>query len=99
MPDVSNVGGHALVFPAGAAQDERLGGMSGGRTEEELLDARLAVGQAVAEKAEAASEAWIGRFGEVRRRVESIVDRHARARAQTQIRIHERRAPAVGGDR
>jgi hypothetical protein len=80
MAEVLHVGRHGLVVPAAAAEQEAPLGQERGRAQEELLDARFAVGQPVAEKAQVAGEARIGLDGMVGAR-----DR-ARCRSGTQSR-------------
>ena len=61
MPDVPHVRRHRLVFPAVAADEETAVGKPRRRVEEEFFDARLAVGQAVAEEGEVGGEARLRR--------------------------------------
>ncbi len=66
--------------------------------EEELLDARLAVGKAVAEERQVGLEGGFGRHGVMRRGVEGIVDRHAAACAERLVGRDDRRPSAIGED-
>ena len=92
VADVAHVRRHRLVVPAVAAEQEAPLGQARGRLEEELLDPRLAVGQAVAEEARSAAKRGSGGDRVVGRRVERVVDRHAAPRAEAPRR---RRPPAA----
>ena len=61
VAEVAHVGRHRLVVPAAAAEQEAPLRQQRRRAQEELLDPRLAVRQPVAEEAEVAVEARIGR--------------------------------------
>ena len=52
------------------------------RAQEELLDSRLTIGQAIAEKPELALEARVGRDRMMRRGIQRVVNRNAIARAE-----------------
>ena len=64
--------------------------------QEEFLHPRLPVRQPVAEEGEIAANRGSGAHREVRGRIERVVDRHARRRAEATIGIHHRRAAAIG---
>ena len=56
MAEPDDVGRAMLVVPAGAAEQEALRRQRSGRPQEEFLDARLPVGQPVAEKSQIGSD-------------------------------------------
>ena len=69
-----------------------------GGLEEEGVDPRLAVRHPVAEKAQRAGEARVGRLREVGVGIERVVDRHAAAGAQMPVGADHRIAAAIGAD-
>ena len=96
MAEAPHVRRHRLVLPAGAAQQEAPLRQQPRRRQEEFLDARLAVGQPVAEKAEIARETRVRRHRMMRRGVEPVVDGHAAPRPQRLIGSDDGRPPAIG---
>ena len=96
VSDVRDVRRHRLVVPAVAAEQEAAVRRRGRRAEEELVDARLAVGQPVGEEGEIAREARLRRLGVMGGRIERVVDRHALARPERCVGRHHRIAAAVG---
>jgi hypothetical protein len=96
VSDVADVGGHRFVVPAVAAEQEATVGHGAGGLEEELVDARLAVGDAVREEREIGDEAGLGRGLEVGVGIERVVDGDAEAGAERLVAAHHRIAAAVG---
>ena len=96
MADVADVGGHALVAPAFAAEQEALVGGEFGRAQEELLDAGLAVGQAIAEEGHVAGQLGVGLDGVVGFGVEPVVHRVVGACAEAEEAVARLGATAVG---
>ena len=86
------------VVPAGAAEQERARGRQLRRAQEELLHARLAVREAIAEEGEVAREPLVALDGVVRLGVERVVDGHAVTRAERPVALHDGIAAAVGED-
>ncbi len=97
-PSRRTFGGSGLSSHPAPPSRKRAPGRERGGAEEELLDARLAVGQAVAEEGEVAREARVGVDREVRLGVERVVDRHAVAGAERAVALDDGVAAAVGED-
>jgi hypothetical protein len=76
----------------------RAAGKELGGAEEEFVDAGLPAGQAITENGELRFEADLRRHRIVRRGIERVVDRHARARAERAVAVHDRVAAAGGED-
>ena len=97
MADRADVGRHRLVVPATAAQQERLVRAARGGVEEERLDPRLPVRQAVGEEGEVRPEPGVGSEPEWWvAGIERVVNRHAPPRAQRRVGVDDRRPAAVG---
>src|SRR5436309_1521416 len=86
---------YLLGLPTRASQQELASGEAPRRLEEEFLDTRFPVRQAIAEKTEVAGESVVARGRIMRLGVERIVDRHACTRAQLVIGAHDGGTAAV----
>ena len=96
VADVADVGGHGLVAPAVAADQEAPLGQAVGGVQEEPLHPRLTVGQAVAQERQVGLKPRLGRHGVVGGGVQGVVDRRAGARSEALVGLDHRAAAAVG---
>src|SRR3954452_8515970 len=87
-----------LVVPAVTGEQEPAVVEAPRRPEEEVVDARLAIRQPIAEERDITREPRIRRHGIVRRRIERVVDRDALARADRLVGRRHGIAAAVGED-
>jgi hypothetical protein len=95
VTDVLDVLGQRLQVPDASADAEAMPGQAGRGAEEKLVDARLAIGEAIGEHRQVAEEPRLRRDRVVGVRIDRVVDRGARPCPQRPVRCRDGVSPTV----